>query len=38
MLDFTYMISTKILFGKNKIEQLGEELKRYGQRYSVCLW
>lgn len=30
MLDFTYMISTKILFGKNKIELLAEELKQLG--------
>jgi len=31
MLDFNYAISTKILFGKNKIERLGEELKQYGK-------
>ena len=31
MLDFNYAISTKIFFGKNKIEKLGEELKRYGK-------
>jgi alcohol dehydrogenase YqhD (iron-dependent ADH family) len=31
MLDFNYMISTKIFFGKNKIEKLGEELKSYGK-------
>jgi len=32
MLDFNYMVSTKILFGKNKIEALGEELMPYGER------
>ena len=31
MLDFNYMISTKIFFGRNKIEKLGEELKSYGK-------
>jgi alcohol dehydrogenase YqhD (iron-dependent ADH family) len=31
MLDFNYAISTKIFFGKNKIEKLGEELKHYGK-------
>ena len=31
MLDFNYMVSTKIFFGKNKIERLGEELKQYGK-------
>jgi alcohol dehydrogenase YqhD (iron-dependent ADH family) len=31
MLDFNYAISTKIFFGKNKIEQLGEQLKQYGK-------
>jgi butanol dehydrogenase len=31
MLDFNYEISTKIFFGKNKIEKLGEELKHYGK-------
>ncbi|MCX6663482.1 MAG: iron-containing alcohol dehydrogenase [Euryarchaeota archaeon] len=31
MLDFNYAISTKIFFGKNKIERLGEELKQYGK-------
>ena len=31
MLDFNYMISTKIFFGKNKIEKLGEELKSFGK-------
>lgn len=29
MLDFNYMVSTKILFGKNKIDLLAEELKYY---------
>jgi alcohol dehydrogenase YqhD (iron-dependent ADH family) len=32
MLDFKYMVSTKIFFGRNSIEYLGEELKRYGTR------
>ncbi|MEM0467278.1 MAG: iron-containing alcohol dehydrogenase [Candidatus Thermoplasmatota archaeon] len=32
MLDFTYNIPTKILFGRNKIERLAEEIKRYSQR------
>jgi butanol dehydrogenase len=31
MLDFNYAISTKIFFGKNKIDKLGDELKRYGK-------
>jgi alcohol dehydrogenase YqhD (iron-dependent ADH family) len=31
MLDFTYMISTKILFGKNKIAELADELQGYGK-------
>jgi alcohol dehydrogenase YqhD (iron-dependent ADH family) len=31
MLDFNYVISTKIFFGKNKVEKLGEELKCYGK-------
>jgi len=31
MLDFNYAISTKVFFGKNKIERLGEELKQYGK-------
>ncbi len=35
MLDFDYMVSTKILFGKNKIERFGEELKPYGKRILV---
>jgi len=29
MNDFTYAISTKILFGRNKIEQLAEEIEKY---------
>lgn len=29
MNDFTYAISTKVLFGKNKIEQLTEEIQKY---------
>jgi len=28
--DFTYAVFTKILFGKNKIERLNEEIKKYG--------
>jgi alcohol dehydrogenase YqhD (iron-dependent ADH family) len=31
MLDFTCMISTKILFGKNKIAELADELQGYGK-------
>jgi alcohol dehydrogenase YqhD (iron-dependent ADH family) len=31
MLDFNYAISTKIFFGKNKVEKLGEELKCFGK-------
>ena len=27
--DFTYAISTKVLFGRNKIEQLTEEIEKY---------
>jgi alcohol dehydrogenase YqhD (iron-dependent ADH family) len=29
MNDFTYAISTKVLFGRNKIEQLNEEIEKY---------
>jgi hypothetical protein len=29
MLDFTYAVSTKVLFGKNKIERLNEEIEKY---------
>ncbi len=32
MLDFTYNIPTKILFGRNKIQRLAEEIKQYSQR------
>jgi len=32
MLDFNYMVSTKILFGKNTVERLGDELRRQGNR------
>jgi len=32
MLDFNYTISTKILFGKNKIEQLDQEIEKYSDR------
>ena len=35
MLDFTYATSTKIFFGKHKIEKLGEELKSYGTKTLV---
>jgi butanol dehydrogenase len=33
MLDFTYMVSTRVFFGKNSIQYLGEELKQYGKRF-----
>jgi len=32
MLNFTYMVSTRIFFGRNSIEHLGEEIKQYGNR------
>ncbi|MBN2090046.1 iron-containing alcohol dehydrogenase [candidate division KSB1 bacterium] len=32
MLNFDYEIPTKILFGKDKIKQLGSEIKKYGNR------
>jgi butanol dehydrogenase len=32
MLNFNYMVSTKIFFGRNSIEHLGEELKQYGKK------
>lgn len=32
MLDFTYMVSTKILFGRNTIKQLADEIKPYGKK------
>lgn len=31
MNDFTYAISTKILFGRSKIEQLSEEIEKYAK-------
>lgn len=31
MLDFDYAVSTKVLFGRNKIERLGLELSPYGK-------
>ena len=30
MLDFNYAVSTKVLFGKNKIERLDAEIEKYG--------
>jgi len=30
MLDFNYTVSTKVLFGRNKIEHLAEEIDKYG--------
>ncbi|KYK25018.1 butanol dehydrogenase [Thermoplasmatales archaeon SM1-50] len=35
MFDFNYMVSTKVLFGRNKIQMLPEELKPYGKRILV---
>ena len=32
MLDFNYAVSTKILFGKNKIEQLDQKVEKYADR------
>lgn len=32
MLNFNYMVSTRIFFGRNSIEHLGEELKQYEKR------
>jgi len=32
MLNFTYNVSTKIYFGKNSVEHLGEELQLHGKR------
>lgn len=32
MLDFTYNISTKILFGRNKIQYLADEIEPYGKK------
>ena len=32
MLNFNYMVSTRVFFGRNSIEHLGEELKQYGKR------
>lgn len=32
MLDFTYMVPTKILFGRNKLKHLVEEIKPYGRK------
>jgi butanol dehydrogenase len=32
LLDFTYAVSTKILFGRNTIDQLDQEIERYADR------
>lgn len=32
MLDFNYAVSTKIFFGRNKIENLNKEIEKYGDR------
>lgn len=32
MLDFTYAVSTKILFGRNTIDCLDEEIERYADK------
>ena len=32
MLNFNYMVSTRVFFGRNSIVYLGEELKQYGKR------
>jgi len=32
MLDFNYQVPTRILFGKNKIEKLGKEIRKYARR------
>ncbi|HIH00375.1 MAG TPA: iron-containing alcohol dehydrogenase [Thermoplasmata archaeon] len=32
MLNFNYNVSTRIFFGRNSIEHLGDELKQYGTR------
>lgn len=32
MFNFTYMVPTKVIFGRNTIEQLSEELKTFGKR------
>jgi butanol dehydrogenase len=32
MLNFIYNVSTKIFFGKNSVEHLGDELQMYGKR------
>lgn len=32
MYNFTFQNTTKIYFGENQLEHLGEELKRYGTR------
>jgi len=32
MLNFNYMVPTRVFFGRNSIEHLGEELKQYGKR------
>lgn len=35
MLDFDYSIPTKIFFGRNKIERLGEETKKYSSNILI---
>jgi len=35
MLDFTYLVPTKVLFGRKTIERLSEELKTFGKRILI---
>lgn len=36
MKDFIFNVSTKILFGKDQLENLGREIKKYGRKVLIC--
>ncbi|WP_036729561.1 iron-containing alcohol dehydrogenase [Peptoniphilus mikwangii] len=36
MYDFTFEVGTKILFGKDQLEKLPKEIKKYGNRVLLC--
>ncbi len=36
MFNFTFEVPTKILFGKNRIENLSDEILKYGDRVLLC--
>lgn len=36
MQDFIYQVETKILFGRDQLENLAREIKKYGDRVLIC--